>query len=298
MVSNLLERSWQVNRPPASGSLCGDTSLLGISVWSVIGGPDYVSHLERESTRFAVALGEALPDASVPTCPEWDADDLLWHLAEVQWFWGTIVRHALTEPPPAEARPERPRGRAELTAFYERASGDLVAALAAADPQDRVWTWFTDQTVGFVCRRQAHEALIHRVDAELTIESRGSMDAQLSDDGIDEALRVMYGYIPEWATFSSNCSGVVRLRASDTRHAWLVSPGRLAGTDPEDGASADEPCLRVTDDPGGEVEATVTGFAADLDCWLWRRPTVAPLERSGDQRLLDELEVAIRPGID
>lgn len=89
----------------------------------MIGGPDYVSHLDRESTRFAVALGEALPDASVPTCPEWDADDLLWHLAEVQWFWGTIVRHALTEPPPAEARPERPRGRAELAAFYERASG-------------------------------------------------------------------------------------------------------------------------------------------------------------------------------
>ena len=30
------------------------------------------------------------------------------------------------------------------------------------------WTWSTDQTVGFIVRRQAHEALIHRLDAELT----------------------------------------------------------------------------------------------------------------------------------
>ena len=53
-----------------------------------------------------------------------------------------------------------------LTAFDEASSG-LVAALRDADPADPAWTWSKEQTVGFILRRQAHEALIHRLDAEL-----------------------------------------------------------------------------------------------------------------------------------
>ncbi|MHB8296794.1 MAG: maleylpyruvate isomerase N-terminal domain-containing protein [Acidimicrobiales bacterium] len=190
------------------------------------------SRARVESARFAAAVAEATPAASVPTCPEWDADDLLWHLAEVQWFWGTIVREALQEPPPAEMRPERPASRAELVSFYNAVSADLATVLASAAPQGRVWTWSSDHTVGFVRRHQAHEALIHRIDAEVTIGSRTPMEAQLSDDGIDEALRVMYGHAPEWATFSPNDSGVIRPRASDTLSTWLVCLGRLTGYRP------------------------------------------------------------------
>lgn len=259
---------------------------------------DYLSHLARESARFAAAVAEAAPAAPVPTCPEWDADALLWHLAEVQSFWGTIVRQALQTPPPAEIRPERPASRSALASFYGTVSAELASALTSAAPQDQVWTWSGDHTVGFVRRRQAHEALIHRVDAELTIGSRTPMDAQLSDDGIDEALRVMYGHAPDWATFSPNSTGVVRLRAADTASTWLVRPGRLTGTDPDDGTPVDEACLGVADDRGAQAQATLTGSAADLDCWLWRRPTIATLERAGDHRLLEELEAVIRPGID
>jgi len=265
---------------------------------SVSRDPDYVSHLARESARFAAAVAEAAPVAPVPTCPEWNIDDLLWHLAEVQWFWGTIVRQGLQEPPPAEIRPARPASRSELASFYAAVSAELASALGSAAPQDPVWTWSGDHTVGFVRRRQAHEALIHRIDAELSIGSRTPMDVQLSDDGIDEALRVMYGHAPDWATFSPSGAGVVRLRAADTASTWLVSPGRLTGTDPDDSTPVDEACLDVADDRGAEAEATLTGSAADLDCWLWRRPTIAALERAGDHRLLNQLEVVIRPGID
>ena len=125
------------------------------------------------------------------------------------------------------------------------------------------------------------------------------MDAQLSDDGIDEALRVMYGHVPDWATFSPYDSGAIRLRAADTASTWLVCLGRLTATDPGDGTAVDEACLEVADGSGGgEAGATVTGSAADLDCWLWRRPTTSTLERSGDHRLLDQLEAVIQPGID
>ena len=85
---------------------------------------DYLAHLERESARFLVALQGAASDARVPTCPDWTADDLLWHLAEVQWFWGEIVRTG-AEDPESYQEPARPDDRAGLEAFYRAAGGGL-----------------------------------------------------------------------------------------------------------------------------------------------------------------------------
>lgn len=271
---------------------------MGTRVQSGLDCLDYVGHLERESARFAAALAQAPPEAPVPTCPEWSADDLWWHLAQVQWFWATIVGQALQEPPPAGGRPERPTSRAELAACFDTVSAQLLEAVAAAAPEDRVWTWSADHTVGFVRRRQAHEALIHRLDAELTVGARGPMDARMGADGVDEALRVMYGRVPDWATFSQEDPRLVGLVAADTGDTWLVGTGRLTGTDPGDGARVDEACVVVAEEGGAEPQASLVGSAADLDCWLWRRPTVAPLERSGDRELLDRLEAVIGPGID
>ena len=101
---------------------------------------DYLAHLERESARFLVALQGAASEARVPTCPDWTADDLLWHLAEVQWFWGEIVRTA-AEDPESYQEPARPDDRAGLEAFYRAAGGGLLAALAAGEPGDAAWTW-------------------------------------------------------------------------------------------------------------------------------------------------------------
>src|SRR5215469_15583450 len=110
-------------------------------------GMDYLDHLARESARFAAALQGAAPDAPVPSCPGWDADDLLWHLAEVQWFWGTIVREQITGEQADELKPGRPDGRDGLLAFYERASRDLGAILAERAPDSPAWTWSADHTV-------------------------------------------------------------------------------------------------------------------------------------------------------
>jgi uncharacterized protein (TIGR03083 family) len=260
---------------------------------------DYLDHLSRESTRFAAALTAAPPTTRVPSCPDWDADDLLWHLAEVQWFWGTIVREGLQDPNAAEAsKPQRPAARAGLEAFYEEASSGLREVLAATPPDTSVWTWSSDHSVSFIRRRQAHEALIHRVDAELTADMRTPMDPRISADGIDEVLRVMYGGLPPWGAFAPDDTKTVRIGATDTGGTWLVRLGRFTGTD-DDGTSYDEPDLHPDDsDPGVPAVATITGTAADLDCWLWHRPPLGPIERSGADSVLSELEAIISPGID
>jgi len=37
----------------------------------------------------------------------------------------------------------------------------------------------------------------------------------------------------------------------------------------------------------------VTGAAADLDCWLWHRPTVGGIDLAGDPLVLDRLHEII-----
>jgi uncharacterized protein (TIGR03083 family) len=259
---------------------------------------DYLAHLARDSARFAEVLRDAPPAARVPACPGWKADDLLWHLAEVQWFWGTIVRESATRAQAEERKPARPADRAGLLAFYQRASSDLGAALAETPVDAPRWTWADDQTAGFIRRRQAHEALIHRVDAELTAGSRSPMDPRLSADGVDEVLRVMFGGdVPGWGTFTPDSGRTLRVHAEDTGDSWFLTLGRFTGTDPAGQRSYDESSIRVSGDPGEGESASVTGNAAALDCWLWQRPPVGQVERSGDEALLAGLQSLISGGI-
>ena len=255
-------------------------------------------HLDRESVRFGAAIQDAPPHAPVPACPGWDADDLLWHLTEVQFFWAAVVRENLPRAEAEKLTPPRPGDRAGLLACYQRASRGLREILAATSPDTPAWTWSDDHTVGFIRRRQAHEALIHRVDAELTAGERTAIDARLAADGVDEGLRVMYGACPGWGTITPAPGRTVRIRATDTGHSWLVTLGRFTGTDPDDGKTYDKPDIHVAGtDSGGPASAEISGAGADLDCWLWHRPPTGPVHRSGDTGVLGGFDEVIRPGI-
>ena len=259
--------------------------------------PDYLSHLREESARFAGVLRDAPDDAEVPSCPGWRADDLLWHLGEVQWFWATVVREAVTDPE-SLVHPPRPYNRSGLLAFFDDASRKLQQALAAVGPGEHRWTWSEDKTAGFIRRRQAHEALIHRVDAELTADvERAAMDSGLASDGVDEALRVMFGGCPPWGHIAPDPDATLRIQARDTGVSWLVTLGRFTGTGP-DGTTYDDPDIVVADeDDGSATAATVEGAAADLDCWLWSRPTAAALHRSGEESVHARFQEILDQGI-
>ncbi len=259
---------------------------------------DYLAYLARESARFAEVMSTTAPDAPVPPCPDWTADDLLWHLGEVQWFWSTVVREGLSGEQAEALKPARPASRANLLAFYATASRDLGQILAATAPEAPAWTWADDRTVGFIRRRQAHEALIHRVDAELTAGNRTPLDPDLSADGVDEALRIMYGGVPEWGSFTPYPGQVLRILAADTADSWFVTLGQFVGTDPADRTGYDQPGIDIADrDPSSQAAATITGSAADLDCWLWHRPQAATIDRAGDPAVLSAFDSVIAPGI-
>jgi uncharacterized protein (TIGR03083 family) len=252
--------------------------------------PSYLDHVRTESARFREVLAGCDPQARVPACPDWDAADLLWHLTTVQAFWAKVVS---TRPEPAdqadEGRLDRPETYDALLAAFDEHSAAMVDALAAADPAEEAWHWSSDHTVGASYRRQAHEALIHRLDAEETAGKVTDLDPTLAADGVLEALTVMYGGCPPWGTITPT-DRVLAIRITDTGDELRVAMARFTGTDP-DGATYDEPDIALlAGDDGGETLATITGTAADLDTWLWHRGEgrVEPTF-DGDEGVLDEL---------
>lgn len=266
--------------------------------------PAYLAHIERESARFTDVLASAAGDERVPSCPDWSADDLLYHLVTVHTFWSRVVGEGASTDEEVEAfeDPERAATHAELLAMSRQASARLVEVLRGTDPTAPRWTWSAEQTAGFTFRRQAHEALIHRLDAELATGQRSPLDAALATDGIDEVLKIMYAGCPPWGTITPYPGRSVLVRTTDTGTAWLVTASRFTGTDPKDGTSYDEPDISVTDilvadlDTGGAdgpAAATVTGTAQDLDCWLWHRPPGGEVERSGDPAVLRDIEAVL-----
>jgi uncharacterized protein (TIGR03083 family) len=255
--------------------------------------PVYLDHIRAESARFREVLAGCEPTARVPACPDWDAADLLWHLATVQAFWAEVVR---TRPAPAdeefEAKLPRPEGYDGLLAAYDGHSASMIAALESADPTDEAWHWSSDHTVGASIRRQAHEALIHRLDAEEAAGQVTSLDPTLAADGVLEALTVMYGGCPPWGTITPS-DRVVEVRMTDTGDVLRVALARFTGTDPE-GTSYDEPDLALVADGHGDTLASVTGSAADLDAWLWHRGVGrVEVRLEGDKDALAELAAVL-----
>lgn len=254
--------------------------------------PDYLDHIRTESARFRDVLASCDPRARIPGCPDWEAADLLWHLADVQWFWATTVRNRPADADEDAPRPQRPESYDGLLKAFDEYSADLVSALEDAKPDERAWTWSSDQTVGFIYRRQAHEALIHRLDAEQTAGQVTPFDAALATDGVVEVLDVMYGGAPPWGEFHE-LPHYVRIDCTDTGSTVWVQIGRFVGINPADEEHVDDNDIRVVADPGVEADAVVEGPAGALDAWLWRRGDDEQIKVHGDRNIYDHFREAV-----
>lgn len=257
---------------------------------------DYLTDFRRESARFHSVLATVDPRAPVPSCPDWTAEDLLWHLTEVQTFWGAIVRDRAQEVEErAAVKPDV--GYQDLLDGFRSASADLAQAFADTPDDVPVWTWADDHTVGFIRRRQAHEALIHRLDAELVADRTTPMDPALASDGVDEILTVMYGGWPAWSTFTP-ADHVGRMVATDTGARWDLRTGRFAGTSPNTGKSYDNPTVEVSREAlAADPAFTISAPAAELDAWLWNRRIAADPTIVGDHAAAEQFLAVIAAGI-
>ncbi len=246
----------------------------------------HLDSLVRETLRAREVLAACDPEAPVPACPDWCATDLAWHLGVgVQDFWRHVI---VTRPaPPSDyVEPTQPATHAEVLAAFDRCHEPFIDALRSADPDEPAWSW-SEQTVGFTMRRQALEALVHRVDAEQAAGLEVTdLDPLLAADGVDEVLDVFYGGAPSWGRFDAG-DGIVRISMTDVGEDCWVRLGRFTGTHPERGDTVDEDDLRVVADPGVQADVVVRAAAADLLLWLWDRRDRAGIEVEGDQQVAD-----------
>jgi uncharacterized protein (TIGR03083 family) len=248
---------------------------------------DAITIIRTEAQRFADVLAATAPDARCPTCPEWSASDLLWHLVVVHQFWASVlawdVRTDVDVAVIEQAAPSRPDNTADLLALREQATTALLEQLDRLDDSEPRWSWWPpDQTVGFTRRMQIHEATMHRVDAELTAAVPVTpIGPDVAAGAVDHAVDVMWGWLPAGATYQAGA--VVEFVAADVDRQWLVEVGRSTGGPRAVRASA------------GEPSATVRAPVGDLALWAWTRGGV--VEVSGDAESVAALIAVVTNGI-
>lgn len=259
---------------------------------------DRLAVIRDEAQRFADVLTGAPPQARCPSCPDWNAVDLLWHLTEVHHFWaGILAAGALSDAEMAavdQSKPARPDTVAQMLPIRAAATGALLDQLTALPDDDPRWTWWpAEQTVGFTRRMQTYEATIHRVDAELTAGLPISpLAPAVAGGAVDHCVDIMWGWMPDWADYRA--LAVAEFVATDSDRRWLVELGHWTGTGPESGKVFDEPrAVRAPDTARPDV--TVTAPVTDLALWAWSRGGV--VQTAGAPAAVAALEALIANGI-
>jgi uncharacterized protein (TIGR03083 family) len=227
--------------------------------------------LRRESATFYATADSADPAARVPGCPDWSVADLVWHLAEVHYFWGTVVEKQIVDASALESieRRTRPGQTNELIAYGRQMAERLASALDVTDPSTPVWTWSIQQDVGFIARHQVQEAAVHRWDIESAGWSGPSpIDAEVAADSVDEFLRLC---LPAFRGGTVSLPGSVHLHCIDTDGEWVIhQDGRV------DAAHA-------------RADAALRASASDLLLALYRRVPLDAVQVVGDRTVAEAL---------
>lgn len=230
--------------------------------------------IATESDRLAEVLTTADPHAQCPTCPEWNSADLLWHLTAVQQFWADVLARDVRTDEAAEAletaATPQPSAISEMVPVRAAATAALVDQLRRLGDDEARWSWWeADQSVGFTRRMQVCEATMHRIDAELTARvSVSRIDAEVAALCVDHCVDVMWGWMPDWATY--DVQTVAEFIAADTGQRWLVQVGHWFGTGPQSGREFDVP-RAVRAPAGANPGVTVTAPLGQLSRWAWGR---------------------------
>ena len=232
---------------------------------------DHLSRLGPELEQFVDALRRGPLDAPVAACPGWDVARLGAHIAFVH-RWATASLLTATSPA-VEAIPEAPTGGDELVTWVRDGGAALIDALSTVPMDAPTWHPFpAPRTASVWRRRQLHELVVHRWDAQAATGAGGPIDPAVASDGIDEYLSVMLprriirdgGELPQSS---------LHVHCTDTPGEWLVW------------SEGDQPQLRREHAKG---DAALRGTAQDLLLSLWGRRHGSPaIDVVGDPIVAD-----------
>ena len=233
----------------------------------------YLDHLATEIARFAATVRTAALDAPVAACPGWDLRALTAHLGQVHRW----ARHAAVHAAPAESfdayAPDPALDAEALAAWLEQGAADLASTLRTVDLDGPTWHPFPVPRIGAVWpRRQAHEATIHRWDAELAAGlAPTAIDPEIASDGIDEYFELVIPRLVKREGITLP-TGSLHVHCTDTHGEWLIT------------AEPEYALVRAHQ----KGDAALRGPAEAILLRLWGResPRAGELSPVGDEQVL------------
>ncbi len=218
---------------------------------------DHVEVLAAEGAALIAAVRAGPRGAPIAACPGWDVTALAGHVGTT-WRWSArIVSERLAAPPKVDPDPELTPDQA--IGWLEAGLVEVLDALRGCPPDEPVWGFgLQPRTAQFWRRRQAQEAVVHRVDAELATARLAPVDPVVASDGIGEFVDVLLGRLHRG---QDPPAGQLVVNARDTGGSWAT----------------------------GDASAGVAGMAGraeDLLLVLWGRRDIETVECSGDPAVL------------
>lgn len=150
----------------------------------------------------------------------------------------------------------------DYVAWYLESANALVDVLDGLDPDAPTWHIFPAERVNRVWpRRQLHETMVHRWDAEQAGGSTTPLDPVFAADGIDEYFELMLPRLIKRAAGEGSSVGLpstsLHVHCLDTQGEWLV-------------LVADGALVMTREHAKGD--AALRGRAEDILLQLWGRP--------------------------
>jgi uncharacterized protein (TIGR03083 family) len=156
--------------------------------------PRYLDELVLHATAFAEAVRAAGHDTTVASCPDWTVRDLAEHVGAVhRWCAGTLragdvklQRRGATDPP-------MPVSEDEVSTWLLEGAALVSEAVREVGEDATVGGFGGPVPARFWARRQCHETLVHRGDAELAarLPPWSGVAPEVAADAVDEYLELV-----------------------------------------------------------------------------------------------------------
>ena len=249
--------------------------------------------LRAEGARLASMPTDWL-DAPVPSLPDWTLERVVRHTGKIhQWVTGLLAAPPDVDPRAVSAAAAgMPRG-ADCLPAYRAVLDEVVAALAAHEPDQPVASFMGVDDVRFWCRRQAHEVTVHRMDAADAVHATGGPAPELVDprgavDGIDEWLHVFVAtrHAQRIGSFDEALRSRTVGIGADGGTGWMV---RFA----DDGTGCEVEAV-AKNSQFDAADALLTGTPESLLLACWRRRRLDTVEVLGDRGLAEAFHDTFR----
>ncbi|WP_257233636.1 maleylpyruvate isomerase N-terminal domain-containing protein [Halopolyspora algeriensis] len=195
----------------------------------------------------------------------------------LSWMNGATPTVPRKKPPSPES------GKRALVGRFTAGLAELIAEFDARPPGDPCPTWWPeDSSVTFWIRRALHATTMNRVDAQTAAGIPMTPVApDLACDGIDEILRLWFGY--RLRTLGIAASGAWTLEVRAGEHRWMIEADREWMT-----------ATRAQPDRHGRKDGVITGEASAVHLWLWGRLPARTVELTGDHDAIAQLWSLLR----